>query len=176
MTNLYNFLTLQIGMKGLIIKMFAALLIGWYMMSIIGFGVHTCSESGKSFVVAFYEEMTCGEIHPEHSCDEAACCADKHVCHGDCCSHETGHDVLSVKAKSCCSNDYQVLELTGTLVADDDRYDDLNAYEDCPYAALASCEAGFSTSWRTIIKYIQRPDSGSAQARNSQAVLAVWRI
>ena len=57
-------------MKGLITKIFAALLVGWYMMSIIGFGVHTCSGSGKSFVVAFYEEMTCEEIHPAISATE----------------------------------------------------------------------------------------------------------
>lgn len=163
-------------MKGLITKMFAALLVGWYMMSIIGFGVHTCSESGKSFVVAFYEEMTCDEIHPEHSCDKASCCADKHQCHGDCCGHEAAHEGMVIKADSCCSNDYQVLELTGTLLADDDRHADISSLENCPYVAHASSEVGFSTSWKTIIKYIQQPDSGSGQARNSQAVLAVWRI
>ena len=65
-------------MKEIVTKIFAALLVVWYLVGIIGFDVHTCSGSGRSFVVAFFEEMTCEEIHPEHSCDPAACCADEH--------------------------------------------------------------------------------------------------
>lgn len=160
-------------MKGLITKIFAVLLVGWYMMSIIGFGVHTCSGSGKSFVVAFFEEMTCEEIHPEHSCDPAACCADEHETHSCCCHH---HDGVSVSAKSCCSNDYQVLELTGILTQDDSRSADEHPSWHYPCVDIMTCDAGYQTSWKTIIKYSHEPESGHELLHDRQAVLSVWRI
>ena len=159
-------------MKGLITKVFAALLVGWYVMSIIGFGVHTCQDSGKSFVVAFYEGATCEEIHPDHHCEPAACCG---TAHHD--SHEHGCcDGVTISSKSCCSNDYQVLELTGILTSDDNRSNDQQNTWLCPCVDMLTCDAGYQTSWKTIIKYIHEPDSGHELLRDRQAVLSVWRI
>lgn len=169
-----KFITLQIGMKGLITKVFAALLVGWYLMCIIGFGVHTCSGSGKSFLVPFFESLTCEEIHPEHSCDPSACCASVHE-HG-CCSHCGLDQGLSLSSKSCCSNDYQVLELTGILVQDDSRSNDGHSSWYCPCVDIMICDAGCQISWKTIIKYIHEPESGKELLRDRQAVLSVWRI
>ena len=58
-------------MKKVCTKIFAALLVVWYLVGIIGFDMHTCNGSGRSFVVAFFEGMACEDIHPEHVCDEA---------------------------------------------------------------------------------------------------------
>lgn len=164
-------------MKGLITKIFAALLVGWYMMSIIGFGVHTCSGSGKSFVVAFYEEMTCEEIHPEHG-HEHDCCAHHHDTHSEPVDHSDCHfcDGVCIYPKSCCSNDYQVLELTGILTQDDSRSDDGHSSCDFPCVDIMTCDAGYQTSWKTIIKYSHEPESGHELLRDRQAVLSVWRI
>ena len=178
-------------MKGLITKVFAALLVGWYLMSIIGFGVHTCMDSGKSFLVAFYEGATCEDIHPEHHCEPAACCSsarhDSHE-HG-CCDHHHASsgkhadhedcsfcDDVTFSPKSCCSNDYQVLELTGVLVSDDSRSNDLQNPWLCPCADMLACDAGYQTSWKTTIKYIHEPGSGHELLHDRQAVLSVWRI
>ena len=178
-------------MKGLITKVFAALLVGWYLMSVIGFGVHTCMDSGKSFLVAFYEGAACEDIHPEHHCEPAACCSsarhDSHE-HG-CCDHHHASsgkhadhedcsfcDDVTLSPKSCCSNDYQVLELTGVLVSDDSRSNDLQNPWLCPCADMLACDAGYQTSWKTTIKYIHEPGSGHELLHDRQAVLSVWRI
>lgn len=178
-------------MKGLITKVFAALLVGWYVMSIIGFGVHTCQDSGKSFVVAFYEGATCEEIHPEHHCEPASCCgtanhdAHEHSCcgHHHAASAETADhedcnfcDGVTISSKSCCSNDYQVLELTGILTSDDNRSNDQQNTWLCPCVDMLTCDAGYQTSWKTIIKYSHEPESGHELLRDRQAVLSVWRI
>ncbi|MBR5300252.1 MAG: hypothetical protein IKU36_08395 [Bacteroidales bacterium] len=164
-------------MKGLVTKVFAALLVGWYLMSIIGFGVHTCSGSGKSFVVAFYEEMTCEEIHPEHG-HVHDCCAHHHDSHSEPSDHDDCHfcDGECVSPKSCCSNDYQVLKLAGTLVQDDNRGNAEHSSFHSSSIDVMTCDAGYHTSWRTIIKYIHEPESGHELLCDRQAVLSVWRI
>lgn len=178
-------------MKGLITKVSAALLVGWYIMSIVGFGVHTCLGSGKSFVVAFYEGVTCEEIHQDHHCEPAACCgaahheSHEHACcspHHDSPAEPAGHedcqfcDGTTIMPASCCSNDYLALELTGILTSDDNRSNDQHNSWLCPCFDMLTCDAGCQTSWKTIIKYIHEPDSGHELLRDRQAVLSVWRI
>ena len=160
-------------MKEIVTKIFAALLVVWYLVGIIGFDVHTCSGSGRSFVVAFFEEMTCEEIHPEHSCDPAACCADEHETHSCCCHH---HDGVSVSAKSCCSNDYLALEIAGTISNDDHRHYDECACGHCPCLDLHASEAGSVYETSLITAYFHQPDPGVMQACDRQAVFSVWRI
>ena len=62
--------------RTVLIKLTSVLLTVWYLMSIIGFDVHTCSGSGCSFVTTFIEGMTCAEVHPEHVCDAGSCCSE----------------------------------------------------------------------------------------------------
>ena len=172
-----KFLTLHVGMKGLITKVFAALLVGWYLMGVIGFGVHTCSGSGKSFVVAFYEEMTCEEVHPEHG-HVHDCCAHHHDTHEESVDHSDCHfcDGVCISPKSCCSNDYQALELAGILSQDDSRSADEYSSWHYPCIDIMTCDAGCQTSLKRIIKYIHEPESGQELLRDRQAVLSTWRI
>ena len=160
-------------MNKLVTKIFAALLVGWYLIGIIGFDVHTCSGSGRSFVVAFFEGMTCEDIHPEHSCDPAACCADKHEAHSCCCHH---HEGFSVSSKSCCSNDYLALEIAGTISQDDHRHYDECACGHCPCHILHSNEVNTLFETSIITAYVHKPDSGYGMACDRQAAFGVWRI
>ena len=107
--------------KNVYMNVTAALLTLWYCMSIIGFDIHTCRESGRSFVATFVEGLTCQDIHPEHDCDAGHCCGvhveekcscghDHHGQEGSLCEDADGY---VIKAPSCCTNDYQVLNLTG---------------------------------------------------------------
>lgn len=163
-------------MKRFVIKVTALLLTLWYSMSIIGFDVHTCSGSGRSFVATFLEGLTCEDIHPEHSCDPAACCADSHEEHSCCCGHDHDTDGFSFEAKSCCSNDYQVLSLTGTLSSDDHRYHDDSSCGYNPYIGLHSDIAMIPTPASALIAYVHRPDSGFFAACDMQAALNIWRL
>lgn len=173
----HKFLTLHVGMKGLITKVFAALLVGWYLMGIIGFGVHTCSGSGKSFVVAFYEEMTCEEVHPEHG-HAHDCCAHHHDTQSEPADHGDCHfcDGLCISAKSCCSNDYLALDLAGTIVQDDSRSSDGQSLLQTPCICEMTCDANCQTSLKRNIKYIHESESGHELLRDRQAVLSTWRI
>ncbi len=157
-------------MKKVIIKILAVLLTVWYSMSIIGFDVHTCSGSGRSFVVTFIEGLTCEDIHPEHSCEKASCCADRHESRCGC------HDGETMRAKSCCSNDYQVLTLTGTVSNNDHDHFDECGCGHCPCVGLPVSGLPSIYHEDNLIAYILSPDSGVGSACERQAALRVWRI
>ncbi len=166
------FLSLQDIMKNVIIKVLALLLSVWYSMSIIGFDVHTCNGSGRSFVVTFLEGLTCEEIHPEHSCDKAVCCADKSA--SCCCGHRHTGDTF--KAPSCCSNDYQVLALTGTVSHNDHGHYDECSCGLCPCVGFPVCERPPLSQKNNQTEYLPYPGSGVDSACERQAALRVWRI
>ncbi len=167
-------------MKNVVIKILAVALTVWYMMSIIGFDVHTCSDSGRSFITTFIEGLACEDIHPEHSCDETAYCTEEH--HECCPGHAEDHsdcpfcDGVSLVAKSCCSNDYQVLALTGTSLSESQGQHDDCACGHCPYVGFPVRETLSSSCENKKIEYIPYPDSGVVSACDRQAALRVWRI
>ncbi len=172
----YIFLYLQVVMKNVIVKILAVMLTVWYSMSVIGFDVHTCSGSGRSFVVTFIEGLTCEDIHPEHSCDKASCCTSVHdgCCHGH--SDHTSDKSGNITAKSCCSSDYQVLALTGTLNSQDHDHFDECICGLCPCTGLPVCETPSLYNEFNQVKHIQRPESGADSAGERLAALRVWRI
>lgn len=157
-------------MKNFATKICAALLLGWYFMSIIGFDVHTCSASGESFVATFIEGMTCEDIHPEHNCEEHG---HKDTCG---CCHSEDHGCVSVASGSCCSDDYQVLYITGTVPSDDHRHYDECSCGLCPCVDLSDSGINVLPLYETLISYIHKPGSGLGAVSDRQAVLSVWRI
>lgn len=173
----HNFVSLQVEMKGIFTKIIAVLLVVWYSMSIIGFDVHTCSGSGRSFVVTFVEGLTCEEIHPEHRCDKSACCADAHGCcqsHG--CTHSDSEAVSQISARSCCSSDYQVLALTGTSLDDKDNERNVCNCGHCPSPLLISVEMpdNILASGRIFFSKVSGP--GVEMRPDGQSLFSVWRI
>ncbi len=160
-------------MKNVIIKILAVLLTAWYSMSIIGFDVHTCSGSGESFVVTFVNGLTCADVHPDHVCDKNACCPDRPD--DGCCCHHHDHG-YSFKAKSCCSSDYQVLTLTGTVSQNDHDHFDECSCGLCPCVGLPTSVAPALSHENNLTAYVHDPDSGVGSACERQAALRVWRI
>ena len=166
-------------MKGRVLRFSALLLVIWYCFSVIGFGIHTCRASDRSFVATFVSGLTCADIHPDHKCDKGHCCS--HVSH-DCCEthkHEAGccahsdNDCASVQAESCCSNDYLALVITGCATDNEDRADIM------PDALAFQVVNVVSDDFQSNIssyKYRHKPDSGPRLNVDIQSVLSVWRI
>ncbi len=159
-------------MKKVIIKILAVLLTVWYSVSVIGFDVHTCNGSGRSFVVTFIKGLTCEDIHPEHSCNKVSCCGGVGSSCG-CGNHDSG---FSIKAQSCCSNDYQVLALTGTVAQNDHGHLDECGCGLCPCPGVSVCESPAIFNENNLIAYVPCPESGVGTACERQAALRVWRI
>ena len=147
-------------MRNMPLKICAVLLAVWYLMSIIGFGVHTCMDSQRSFVTSFISGMTCEDVHPEHGCCHS---------HEGCCSHHDEDEHEGEDDGSCCSNEYQALDLTGTPSQDDDCFHALYVAE--PVAQLLIIPMDLN-----IIKYSHGPDSGPISPGDIQSVLGIWRI
>lgn len=173
-------------MRGLIIKMFAALLLGWYLVSIIGFGVHVCNDDGTGFLVAFYDGMSCEEVHPEQACEPMLCCSD--ACHdreyeykhehehtGSCCACDDAEGLV-IKPGHCCSNFYQVLELTGTSVVDDGRGFEEVMFKYCLGYDMLACSFKPEEEWRSVVRCVHKTGPIYEGACDRLARLSVWRI
>ena len=88
-------------MRTMVMKISAFMLVVWYCMSVVGFDVHTCMESGRSFVTSSILGTECEDIHPEH-----------HHHHHDCCpgcgDHTSSSDDDCVSTEDCCTDDIRV--------------------------------------------------------------------
>ena len=126
-------------MKDRVLRFSALLLVLWYCFSVIGFGVHTCNASGRSFIATFVGGLSCEDIHPEHDCTSDHADAGGHDC---CCQHhaseiqepscctERVHLPYSTE-DCCCSNDYHVLSITGNTIEEDKNIISVELME-CP--------------------------------------------
>lgn len=81
-----------------IIKFLSFAMIVWYVLCVMGFDIHTCRHSGKTYMVSLVAATECADIHPDMQCNVHS--AD---CHCD-----------DVCKDGCCSDDIKVLSLTGT--------------------------------------------------------------
>lgn len=146
-------------LKKLYVKLFSALLLAWYLMSIIGFDVHTCSRDGSSSIATFISGLTCADIHSEHSG-----CGDDHHC-----ACEDEHD-------DCCKDDFKCLMITGVPSYDD--YDFVDDFKPICHPFLSdfrSCQIyDLFNSYKSEdpVRYV----SGLSLLEDIQSVLAVWRI
>ena len=99
---------LQVVMKDIVMKISALLLALWYCISIVGFGLHVCRGTDRTYVSSFIEGTSCHDIHPEHNCGKGNCnkgnCKSGHL-H----AHEEG---TCIESESCCTDEYKVLSVT----------------------------------------------------------------
>ena len=106
-------------MKNVGTQIMALMLVVWYCLSIIGFGVHTCSASNRSFITNFISGVACEDVHPSEQCKASCCSGAKH---NKCCGHLSVEVVaeshsagaVMVTDETCCHNDYQQIVLTGS--------------------------------------------------------------
>lgn len=143
------------------------LLIVWYCFSIIGFNVHTCNASGRSFIATFISGLECSDIHPEH-----------HHCDGHCCHHSDDcachhHDHCTIKSADCCSDDHMSLEITGAVSHDGQQEQDFQGCE--LYVAEESYSVcALSCSY---VRTVHEPGlSVPIVYGDVQSLLSIWRI
>ena len=158
-------------MKKFLMNISVVLLVVWYCVSIIGFGVHTCMSSGETFIATFADGVACADIHPEHHCCVDTCCSGKH--------HETAdehHHPQSIDTKSCCSNEYQAIVLSGCRTDNDsdEKHSSGKVFHPCvidiPVSYIASVKYHAEH-----IQFLER-DSGLLPPGDLCATFGVWRI
>ena len=160
-------------MKKLLMKISAVLLIVWYCMSIIGFDVHTCVGSGRTFIATFAEGTSCTDIHPEHHCcNSGSKDVHEHGCHetSSCC-----HSEQTVDNRTCCSNEYQVIMLSGCRSFSESDSEDFDFRMICP---AITCPMTCVASAEFPAEQLQfwDSDSGVIPPYDYQSVYGVWRI
>ena len=167
------FVHLRVMLRNVPMKICAAVLAVWYLMSIIGFGVHTCMGSQRSFLTSFVSGITCEDIHPEHHCGEAHHCSGHHECHGCTDRHESG--MPEIESSPCCSDDFMVLSLTGTAPSSEDYSCSLCHCWHGP-AEVSAASLHHLSKVQEINRTIQESDSGLPAPGDVQSVLGIWRI
>ena len=164
-----NFVPLPFGMKNVFTGISALLLVIWYSLSVIGFDVHTCSGSGETYIATVIGGTECEDIHPEHVKKPCPCC--HHHAENHC--EDNGQ---SVSKKPCCSDDWQMIVLTGVRVADERMVMTGNTEQIVStYPALISenIDSGFIPTGRWAFP---KPDPGNIIPQNFQKVYSIWRI
>lgn len=163
--NRYNFLSLQVVMKMIFIKIAAVMALVWYSLGIIGFDVHTCNASGRSFIATFVKGTSCEDIHPDHGCGHE---------HHDCtCGHHHSEETVVSYPQHCCTDDYQALAITGSTSDPSRESGDLSSlcfHCKADYTFAPAPKA--SVSLERVSLWLDSRFRISC----SQALLSVWRI
>ena len=165
------FCTFADRMRKVAYKICAVVLLVWYCLSIVGFDIHTCRASQRSFVTTFVTGTTCKDIHPEYHCPCAHHSSEEDY---DCCGHQSSGESLT--SSSCCTDDFKVLPLTGFIPASEDDSSSFLQGEFVPFhdMYMESCHDLLSDSQFHLIK--RMPDSGLIRPGDVQSVLGIWRI
>lgn len=150
-------------MRNVVLKISALVLAACYLMSIIGFGVHTCMGSERSFLTTFVSAAACEDIHPEHHC------ADSHHC----CGHED--DDVSFMPADCCSDDFIALTVTGTAPSNENDNAGCSCGA-CFHAAELLSDSHIPSVRSVTYRMFSPPDSGCIVPGDVQSVLGIWRI
>lgn len=161
-------------MRRMFVKYMSALLVVWYSLSIIGFDVHSCNATGEVYVASLAGGIACEDVHPDHSCAHHGACCSHH--HENSCCHHRHHDSDSrISDQNCCSNDVQVLQLTGVVISEDESYgSDVRVHQTDCYAYL-TIDSATQALQRRYHKYLEYPDPGVTMP-DRQAFLNIWRV
>lgn len=86
-----NFAVMQVKMLHRIV---AALLLCWYLYTVVGFDVHRCCDSDNVYVESLVAGISCEDIHPDVPCHhhhhDACCCGNCAETEDEDCENEIG--------------------------------------------------------------------------------------
>lgn len=155
-------------MKNVLTSLTAVLMVIWYSLSVIGFGVHTCSGSGETYIATVASGFTCGDIHPEHERSGCSCC------HAD--KSETSSSQQQLDRKPCCTDDYHAIILTGTRGVEEHRYDNAYHLAHCSFVATIPDDKIYSSRFLSDLQHFRHDRHGMHLSRNLNTVYNIWRI
>ena len=181
-------------MKNVLTSLTAIMLVVWYSLSVIGFDVHTCSDSGQTYIATVASGFSCADIHPEthpvagHSADtDHHPDTDRHSCHAGseprvhtgckCCQkHENVSEAVTeqLDTKPCCSDDFQVIVLTGVRSSQDQ--DDCSDRVPVRIICGQSCSTYTSNAFVSSLRTFYKPSSGDIVPRDVMVSYNIWRI
>ena len=153
-------------------KISAMLLVVWYCMSIIGFDVHTCNASGQTFVVTFAEGNTCADVHPEHHCCKSHK-AESHCCQSE--NHCCDSQYSAIDVQKCCSNEYQMILLTGCRSSVESDHDMLDIESICINIPICSMSDHAASLHAENLQFWDS-DIGDMMPCDCQVTYGVWII
>ena len=160
-------------MRKMFVKYASVLMALWYSLSVIGFDVHSCKSTGEVFVASLASGITCEDIHPDHSCKSHGGCSCGHH-GGDCDSHEHGEGTHVGKSE-CCTNNLQILELTGVYTSSQQRYTDDGYSIDYALNGNLAVEVALPALQRPSLTFFKHPDPGVVMP-DRQAFFSIWRV
>ena len=176
------FVNLQIGMKEKLLRLSAMLLVLWYCFSVIGFNVHTCRASGRSFIATFASGLSCSDIHPEHTCGHghSSCCQGHGHSHDapSCCQSDTpsccsSHGELSFECQDCCDDDHLALRLTGCV---NEKTNPIDHVQQIPVHYLSDVHDSVHMVMAHRAFGLLLPVRGLTVPWDYQSRLGIWRI
>lgn len=104
-------------MKNLGKVIVVSVLIMWYLMSIIGFSVHHCSDDDTIYFGTAYAELTCETTHgKEHINHHSGCDSVAHQAYSGDCNCNIGH---SCEEHNCCESQWEHIDILVSPVKDD---------------------------------------------------------
>lgn len=152
-------------MKNVLRNITAILLLIWYSMSVVGFDVHTCSKSGRVFIATVITGTDCEDIHSLYGSPACSCCSD---CHHHGCQDE------KMSAKPCCTDQWQMISLTGVRTDNDSR--DFLAGGLCPLVCIMAGDDFASNDPSIDLRGLTWPQPGQMHCRDVHKVCNIWRI
>lgn len=156
------FVLLQSAMKKILTDVTALLLVLWYSLSVIGFDVHTCSDSGDAYIATVASGFTCEDIHPGHGHSGCSCCH----------HHEADDDTHELGAGSCCSDEFHVIIITGVK---NGNHDDACGIS-CPIQDMYFADAQGLQKITSFDSVFHKARSGSVPPADLQVKYGIWRI
>ena len=86
-------------MKANIFTKTASVLVAiWYLIAVVGFDIHNCSDNGRVYIEPLIAGISCDDIHPDTPCGCGHCHEAGCHCHED---------------EDCCSDTIEYLQLSG---------------------------------------------------------------
>ena len=160
-------------MKNVFTSLTAILLVVWYSLSVIGFDVHTCSGSGETYIATVASGFTCEDIHPgpheKSAHHNHSCCG---CCHSE--KYATADPEQGLDADPCCTDDFQVIMLTGTRGTDNQRNDEGAFQPTGTY--VAEIHEYDSYIFLSDQEVFLRPCDVGLVSHDLQAIYNIWRI
>ena len=150
-------------MKNVFTSLTAVMLVIWYSLSVIGFDVHTCSGSGRTYIATVASGFSCEDIHPETHAHTGCRC-----CH----SHES--ETAQLDTTPCCSDDFQVIALTG--VRDSHEQDDCLGRTPAQSVCIPTHPVHISDVSVSGLRAFFKPRSGDILPRDVMVSYNIWRI